>query len=103
MILFSSSVNGVRGFVVATGNSGILLPPLIFPVFTGTTPLIWASRNGHESIVELLLTKGAAADAVGMSNWTALLVATDGKHTKVVQKLLTVVIHRLMWVWFSIR
>ena len=57
----------------------------------GTTPVIWASRNGHDTIVELLLSHGASADAVGMSNWTALLVATEGKHTKVVTKLLSMV------------
>ena len=53
--------------------------------------MIWASRNGHDTIVELLLSHGASADAVGMSNWTALLVATEGKHTKVVTKLLSMV------------
>ena len=54
----------------------------------GTTALIWASRNGHEDIVDLLLKKGANCDSVGMYSWTALIVATKGNHANIVDLLL---------------
>ena len=38
----------------------------------GTTPLVWACRGGHASVVNLLLEAGARVETAGMYSWTPL-------------------------------
>ena len=54
----------------------------------GRTPLHWASCKGHESVVQLLLDKGATVDAANKYGNTPLLVASGYGHKSVVQLLL---------------
>ncbi|KFY30111.1 hypothetical protein V494_08258 [Pseudogymnoascus sp. VKM F-4513 (FW-928)] len=54
----------------------------------GQTPLHEAAIGGHESIVKLLLEKGADAEAKDGNGQTALYEAAEGGHEAVVQLLL---------------
>ncbi|KAL6793696.1 hypothetical protein GGI42DRAFT_142054 [Trichoderma sp. SZMC 28013] len=56
----------------------------------GRTALSWASGNGHESIVRQLLRKEEVdVDSRDHNGWTPLKWATEKKHTKVAQLLLS--------------
>jgi len=60
----------------------------------GSSPLAWAARNGHEGVVELLLTWGQAG--LGPSDYAGqvpLLYAVFGGHERVVEVLL-----RHLWI-----
>ena len=54
----------------------------------GVTPLIWASEEGHEKVVEILVKKDADVNAQGGEYGNALQAASVGGHEKVVQMLL---------------
>ena len=54
----------------------------------GWTALIYASRAGHEDIVELLLDKGAFIEATDNQGWTALMYAARDGHRDTVALLL---------------
>ncbi len=54
----------------------------------GWTPLDWASRGGHDTVVQQLLDAGADANAKGEDGWTPLYWASRGGHDTVVQQLL---------------
>jgi len=54
----------------------------------GSTPLIWASINGHEGAVRLLLARGALVNARTRGGTTALLVASSVGNLKIVRILL---------------
>ncbi|KAJ5827865.1 hypothetical protein N7447_004628 [Penicillium robsamsonii] len=51
-------------------------------------PLIWASREGHDKIVQILLEDGADVNAQGGEYGNALQAASWGGHDKIVQTLL---------------
>ncbi|KAJ6088396.1 hypothetical protein N7486_009657 [Penicillium sp. IBT 16267x] len=55
---------------------------------TGTNSLIWASQNGHETIVQKLLEHGADVNAQGGYHRNALQAASFQGHHKTVQMLL---------------
>jgi len=44
---------------------------------TGNTALITAAREGHESMVKILLERGAAIDVTGLEHETALFPAVQ--------------------------
>ena len=46
----------------------------------GSTPLMWASGEGHTKIVELLISKGAHINAVGAKDWTAITGISKCEH-----------------------
>jgi ankyrin repeat protein len=54
----------------------------------GWTPLMWASRDGHEGVVRWLLDKGAAMDAQDNIEHTSLWLASWRGRTPVVRLLL---------------
>lgn len=54
----------------------------------GWTALSWATRTGHEAIVEILLDKGATVDAADEKCRTPLLLATENGHEACVKLLL---------------
>ncbi|PKK49582.1 hypothetical protein CI102_7975, partial [Trichoderma harzianum] len=55
----------------------------------GRTALSWASGNGHEAIVQLLLdTNKVDVNSRDYNGWTPLKWATEKKHTKTAQLLL---------------
>jgi len=54
----------------------------------GDTPLNVSSRNGHESVVGLLLERRASIDAANNDNWTPLHFAAWNGHESVVGLLL---------------
>ncbi|OQE32554.1 hypothetical protein PENFLA_c001G04688 [Penicillium flavigenum] len=58
------------------------------PDDTTTYPVMWASLNGHDRIVELLLERGADANAQGRRYGNALQAACSGGHDKIAQMLL---------------
>ena len=51
----------------------------------GRTPLSRAAEKGHESIIELLLQKGAATDAIDKYGWTPLSWAAEKGHVSMVK------------------
>ncbi|KAF4829521.1 Ankyrin-1 [Colletotrichum siamense] len=54
----------------------------------GRTPLIWASINGHEVVVQTLLDKGADINSLCNSVGTALQAASKRGHKEVIRLLL---------------
>jgi len=54
----------------------------------GMTPLLWAARKGHETVVKLLLESGADVAMRTLSGETALLLAASRGHEMVVSLLL---------------
>lgn len=54
---------------------------------TGNTALIWAARNGHLNIVELLLKFDADINIVNKKGYSALLWATQNQHYETSKKL----------------
>ena len=57
--------------------------------FNGSTPLHFASRNGHEQVVRVLLDKGADANAMFKDDgWTPLHFASQNGYEQVVRMLL---------------
>ena len=53
----------------------------------GKTALMWASCNGHEAVVRLLIEKGADVNAKNNNGWTALMRASDNGNEAVVRLL----------------
>ncbi|KAJ5675431.1 hypothetical protein N7462_008328 [Penicillium macrosclerotiorum] len=53
-----------------------------------TTPLMWASQNGHDRIVQILLERGADVNAQGGDYGTALCAASFCGYDQIVQILL---------------
>ncbi|KAB8069853.1 ankyrin repeat-containing domain protein [Aspergillus leporis] len=58
------------------------------PDSTGTTALIWASRNGRHEAVNPLLDNGADVNTQGGGDENALHAASFEGHDKIVQMLL---------------
>lgn len=54
----------------------------------GQDALMWASAEGHREVVQLLLARGADANASSASGYTALMFATRANHPEVVKILL---------------
>ncbi|KAL1855493.1 hypothetical protein Plec18167_007085 [Paecilomyces lecythidis] len=70
---------------------------------TGTTALIYASANGHQDTIRLLLTKGADVNYLGPSSAlyrSALHAACVGGHEKVIHVLVTWMVHINRDRWF---
>ena len=54
----------------------------------GFTPLMWASSEGHEKVVEVLISFGACPDySHPLTGQTAVQLASDKGHQGVVQRL----------------
>ena len=49
---------------------------------SGFTPLHEAARNGHTSVIEFLISKGANVNCLSYEDETALFYAAKGKHTE---------------------
>ena len=47
----------------------------------GSTPLLYAARNGKTDVSRLLLDRGAQVDARGADDWTPLYWAATNGHT----------------------
>ena len=56
--------------------------------FDGTTPLYWASRNGHLDVIEYLIEQGANIDASDFNGRTSMWIASFYGHTDVVAHLI---------------
>ena len=54
----------------------------------GQTALCVAAENGHEEIVQALLTNGANVEDRNMFGWTVLTIAIVHRHQEVVRILL---------------
>jgi ankyrin repeat protein len=54
---------------------------------TGANPSVWASRNGHNEIVEMLLERGAEINARGIRNGDSLQAACSEEIDTIVQML----------------
>lgn len=54
---------------------------------TGNTPILWAAKNGHLKIVQLLLKYGADITIRNYDNETALDVAKPGVQTALLQSV----------------
>jgi ankyrin repeat protein len=54
----------------------------------GQTPLFYATQNGHEAVVKLLLEKGVDVTRVAINGWTLLHNASKSGHADVVKLLL---------------
>jgi ankyrin repeat protein len=75
-------LDGIRKYIAEGGNVNVSNRH-------GWTPLMFAASRGHNSLVALLIAKGADVDAVAHENgFTALANAAQGGHLEVVQMLL---------------
>ena len=52
------------------------------------TPLMFASRNGHREVVQLLLARGGFVNVQTLDGGTALAFASEYNHTAIVKMLL---------------
>jgi ankyrin repeat protein len=55
--------------------------------YDGYTALIRAALNGHTSIVEILISKGADLHAKTKHDQSALTLALDNNHSRIVELL----------------
>ena len=55
----------------------------------GWTPLVWATAEGHSSIVETLLSHGANTSIAADKGITPLYLATETEHLAATEKLVT--------------
>ncbi|MDR2239931.1 MAG: ankyrin repeat domain-containing protein [Zoogloeaceae bacterium] len=55
--------------------------------YPGWTPLLYAAYAGHEEVVDFLIHNGADINAKAPNQATALTLAAQNKHTKVVKLL----------------
>ena len=86
--LLSASYSGERLVVATLLDHG--LDPNTRDLLTHKTPLHLAAFRGHLSTCQLLLSRGADADAVDNYAWTALMFAAHAGHEGVVGALLSV-------------
>ena len=85
-IFISSCSNGKIEYVKCCIRRGVNIDQV---KYYGETALMFASRDGHTPVVELLLNKGAKIDQVNDDGrWTALMFASLNGHTSVVELLL---------------
>ena len=54
----------------------------------GSTPLYWASSNGHLNVAQYLVEQGAALDKADCDGFTPLIAATFNGHLEVCRYLL---------------
>ncbi|KAL6797092.1 ankyrin repeat-containing domain protein [Trichoderma sp. SZMC 28012] len=62
--------------------------PKIYVQGSGRTPLSWAAKNGHETVVKLLIDKGAEIESQDNGEQTPLSLAAENGHETVVGLLL---------------
>ncbi|KAL6692003.1 hypothetical protein J3F84DRAFT_403077 [Trichoderma pleuroticola] len=62
--------------------------PKIYVQGTGRTPLSWAAKNGHATVVKLLLEQGAEIDSKDNEGQTPLSMAAENGHEIVARLLL---------------
>ncbi|OPB45095.1 ankyrin repeat protein [Trichoderma guizhouense] len=62
--------------------------PKIYVQGSGRTPLSWAAKNGHETVVKLLIDEGAEIESQDNGEQTPLSLAAENGHETVVGLLL---------------
>ncbi|XP_063924817.1 uncharacterized protein LOC135138747 [Zophobas morio] len=88
-ILFFAALHGyAEAFKILFSSSSISNNEVNFSVeFDGSTPLIIASREGHETVVEYLVKYGAEINRANKIGWTPLYAASSQGHEKIVECL----------------
>ncbi|XP_063924815.1 uncharacterized protein LOC135138746 [Zophobas morio] len=88
-ILFFVALHGyAEAFKILFSSSSISNNEVNFSVeFDGSTPLIIASREGHETVVECLVKCGAEINRADKYGWTPLYEASSQGHEKIVECL----------------
>ncbi|XP_063924810.1 uncharacterized protein LOC135138742 isoform X4 [Zophobas morio] len=88
-ILFFVALHGyAEVFKILFSSSSISNNEVNFSVeFDGSTPLIIASREGHETVVECLVKCGAEINSPNKNGWTPLYAASSQGHEKIVECL----------------
>ena len=55
----------------------------------GWTPLLIASKGGHDECVTLLLERGMSVNRAKVDGWTPIMVASQNGHASTVELLLS--------------